>query len=121
MSDFSSIHVSAAFPLPAGIGHDAPYFQTTDLPADPCYGACIAGAIESDGLFVRTDSGARRWNPHLTGWAYFRSVGVNADFVARFEKGRAVQVMDCAEVFESDIGIRLPSAARSPNIWRAIG
>lgn len=117
MSDFSSVNVSNEFPLPAGCGHDASYFQTTDFPDDPSYGACISGTIESDGFFVRTDSGVRRWNPELNGWVYFISVDVKADFVARFENGRVTEVMDCSDVLESDIGASLSSADRSPNTW----
>jgi hypothetical protein len=120
MSDFSSITVSNEFPLPDLRGHNAGYFQTRDLPEDPGQVAYIGGVIESDGLFVRTDTGIRQWNAELSGWAYFTSVGVKADFAARFDKGRVAEVKDSREVFESDIGYVLPSADGSPNNWIAM-
>ncbi|MYM92398.1 hypothetical protein [Duganella vulcania] len=117
MSDYSSVSIAIEFPLPPGRGHDAQYFQTTDLPDDPNYGSCIGGTIEKDGLFVRTDSGMRRWNPELSGWAYFIGVGVQADFAARFARGRVVEVRGSDDILESDIGNSLSPAYASPNSW----
>lgn len=117
MGDFSSVTVSKAFSLPSECGHDARDFQTKDLPKDPKRVACIDGVIEANGMFVRNDYGIRYWNPELTGWAYFTCVGVKADFVARFENGRIVEVMEGDPVLDMDIGYSLQSAASSPNNW----
>jgi len=114
---FSSVTVSKEFILPVKCGHDARKFQTKDLPKDPRRETCIDGDIETDGLFVRSDNGIRRWNPELTGWVYFSSVGVKADFVARFENGRIVEVMEGDPVLDMDIGYSLQSADSSPDNW----
>lgn len=116
MSDFSTIEIApdcSIFPVAARSGES---FQSKDMPDDDELSCCIGGVIDATGLFVRTDSRGRFWNPKLNGWIHLLGWNSGIELVCRFAEGRAVEVRDGYAVGIED-GSGLPGAYWSPNDW----
>lgn len=116
MSDFSTIVISGnceLFPVAARTGE---WFQSKDMPDDDERTCCVDGEVDETGLFVRTDSRGRFWNPKLNGWIHLIGERTELELVCRLVDGRVVEVRDGYGVVIQD-GSDLPGAYWSPSDW----